>query len=302
MLTFSLLVPCYNAEQHLPDFINNISKLHKKFDEVLFYDDGSTDKTLEIINTYGFKYIASKHNNGAAFARNKLAEQAKSTYIHFHDVDDLMEPNYLDEICKILHMNPNLDVVTCNVKWIDFKTRDITFNWIYESQEINAGSLSYILKNPIGGINGTYRKSTFIKIGGFDRQYKIWEDADLHVRLCLNKANFYHIDSELCIAVRHPRSLSSNQKYGWFCRLKHLESYLQTFPPNLKISICEELEKCAYSLIKYNDFINSKKAYKLAQMSGYQMPTTNNSFLLKAKKISPYGAFLLKSFILKILK
>ena len=104
---FSLLVPCYNAETYLPAFLKNLENLKKNFDEVLFYNDGSTDGTLELLKQSGFRFF-SFENKGAGAAKNFLARAATCPYIHFHDVDDFMHPDYLLHIEKTILENPKL--------------------------------------------------------------------------------------------------------------------------------------------------------------------------------------------------
>lgn len=301
-LKIALLVPCYNATKYLPSFFNNIKQLNRKFDEIIFYNDGSTDKTKEILESSGYTFFSSDTNIGAACARNFLAEVSKSDFIHFHDVDDLMSYNYLDEVIKAINNNHEAEVITCDVDWVAFDTKESLIHWKYNNLELMKSPILYTLKNPIGGINTTFKRSTFLKINGFNTVFRIWEDADIHVRLALLGAKFYHIEETLCISIRYPNSLSSNQKYGWFCRFMYLKSYINSFPIDLTNEVYKEIEKCGYNLIVYNNWIKAKEAFDLVYKNQYSIPTTQNTIMSIIKSISPITAFFLKGVILKLLK
>lgn len=294
---FSLLVPCYNAEMYLPIFLENLGRMNKKFDEVLFYNDGSTDRTHEMLKQSGFRFF-SFENKGAGAAKNFLARSASHQYIHFHDVDDLMHPDYLLHVEKAILENPDLDVISCNVVWIDWKTQEPIIHWTYNNALLQKDSIKYTLKNPIGGINSTFRQTAFLSIQGFNEVHKIWEDADLHVRLALSGASFIHLEQTLCTAVRYKNSLSANQKYGWYCRMKYLESYLTTFPERITIELFEEFEQCAFNLFLHKDIKNALRIFRIAKRKQFFMPTTNNALILSIKRISTLLAFMVKGFAL----
>lgn len=113
----SIVVPCYNVEKQIKRCIDSIKNQSYKNYEVLLIDDGSKDKTKEIIKTEikndkRFKYLYKK-NGGVSSARNYGIEKSTGKYLCFIDSDDYVEKDYLEELYKSLIEN-NADISICS--------------------------------------------------------------------------------------------------------------------------------------------------------------------------------------------
>ena len=104
----SIIIPVYNSEKYLKDTINTIKEQTYTNYEVIFIDDCSTDKSIEIIEENKTdKIILYKldKNYGPAIARNKGVELSKGRYIAFLDSDDMWEPKKLEKQLKFMKEN-----------------------------------------------------------------------------------------------------------------------------------------------------------------------------------------------------
>jgi glycosyltransferase involved in cell wall biosynthesis len=104
---FSIIIPSYNAEQFIERCINSVHN-QKYFDyELIIVNDGSTDKTLQLIEPYenSKTIIINQDNEGVSSARNKGLKLASGRYIIFLDSDDWILEGYLDFIHQILVEN-----------------------------------------------------------------------------------------------------------------------------------------------------------------------------------------------------
>lgn len=286
MSSCSLLVPCYNAEKYVLDFLKNIATLSQKFDEVIFYDDASTDKTVEILKNNNCYVIEGKENKGPGYARNQLVKYCSNEWFHFHDIDDYLHTNYLVEVSKDID---NVDVVLCNVDWISSKDNSVEIAFRYSDKEINKDSIAYTLLNPVGGINGLYNKKIFDKIKGFNTNLRMWEDSDFHVRLAIGGAKFKIIEKTLSFSIRRENTLSSNQKEAWKFRLICLENYyelLNNSPMHLKIVI-DTIEKLASTFIHISDIESAKKAISFITNRGFEYPSKQKIYWKIIKFILP---------------
>lgn len=94
----SIIVPVYNVEKYLAKCLDSLVNQTLKDIEIICINDGSTDNSLEILNTYAQKdsriTIIDKKNEGVSAARNTGLNISKGEYIMFVDSDDYLElPN-----------------------------------------------------------------------------------------------------------------------------------------------------------------------------------------------------------------
>jgi len=279
-------------------FIRHLSNLKKPFDEVIFYDDASTDDTAQFLTKAGFDVIRGETNKGPGYARNRLAEKATCEYIHFHDIDDEFNPKFLELIDEKV-AESSADIIAGQADWIDESTRNVIIKWQYKQADINPDPIEYFIAHPLGIINTVYKKEKFLKVSGFSESIKCWEDADLHVRLAAFGATFAIVDEVLAFSLRHNNGISNNQKWCWECRLKFLENYKIQLGATHQHVIGAEFEKTANSLFQYGKFSKAFSAFRHSRASGYDSPSVNNTVFKTIKKVSPVMAFFLKALLVK---
>lgn len=119
----SVIVPAYNVEKYICRCLDSL--LNQDFTgsyEIIVVNDGSTDKTQEILASYsnGCEYIKviTKPNGGLSSARNAAIEVACGEFIAFVDSDDFVEQNYLSAMYGAA-MENDADMVVCNYRNTD---------------------------------------------------------------------------------------------------------------------------------------------------------------------------------------
>ncbi|PVH25635.1 glycosyltransferase family 2 protein [Sphingobacterium corticibacter] len=109
----TVIIPAFNAATYIAQCIENVKFQTYKDIEILVVDDGSTDETVEIANSFNVKVI-SQSNRGVSAARNTGISGAAGQYLHFLDVDDLINHCFYEELinsaCKY-----DADVVCCSI-------------------------------------------------------------------------------------------------------------------------------------------------------------------------------------------
>lgn len=113
----SIIVPIFNNEEYIERCLESlINQTHSNI-EMICVNDGSTDNSQKILNSYKEKdervIIINKENGGVSSARNAGIDKAQGTYIMFVDGDDWIE---LDMVYKLLNeiVENNADIVRCS--------------------------------------------------------------------------------------------------------------------------------------------------------------------------------------------
>lgn len=104
----SVTIPAYNCETTIEATVDSV--LHQSLapHEILVMDDGSTDGTAKILQSYGPKITVYRQpNGGLSSARNALIAKSRGELISFLDSDDLMHPKYLEAQTAVASKYPN---------------------------------------------------------------------------------------------------------------------------------------------------------------------------------------------------
>lgn len=101
MASISVIVPIYNTEKFLGRCLDSVQGQSFKDLEILCIDDGSTDRTPEILRARSagdprIRVITLPENHGVPYARNLAMSEAVGEYIYFMDSDDWIDPDYLE--------------------------------------------------------------------------------------------------------------------------------------------------------------------------------------------------------------
>lgn len=117
MVEISVIVPAYNAEKYLENTVKSILKQTFSDFELILVNDGSLDKTPDIMNALAQEdkriTVINKKNEGVGFARNAGMRAAKGKYLYFADADDILHPQllaFLYQACE----KEQADFACCN--------------------------------------------------------------------------------------------------------------------------------------------------------------------------------------------
>lgn len=101
----SVIIPCYNAEQWLNEAIDSVLGQTYPQIEIIVIDDGSSDRSLEIVKSYGKRVIwRTQENQGANTARNVGFSLASGKYIQYLDADDYLLPDKIAQQVECLEL------------------------------------------------------------------------------------------------------------------------------------------------------------------------------------------------------
>ena len=141
----SVIIPIYNEEPHLRQCLDSILAQTLQEIEVLCVDDGSTDRSPEILQAYASKdnriYIFRQRNQYAGAARNLGMKYARGRYLSFLDGDDYFEPD-TDEQLPLMGKRKNR-VAYLNNEW--------EWGWLRNAMKKEYSSATIALVHGRGG-------------------------------------------------------------------------------------------------------------------------------------------------------
>ena len=188
----TIIIPTYNREKTIEETLSSVFMQTYINWECLIIDDGSTDKTFQVVSKFVGKdnrfrwYVKpSKKPKGPSSSRNYGLEKANGEFVVFLDSDDLLANTCLENrICFALK-NLKYDFWVFNTKMFIEHTEDE--NKIFNKTNKNKSDTDYLNefltgKYPFCVIGPLWKKEDLLKLNGFDEELIIFEDPDLHIR------------------------------------------------------------------------------------------------------------------------
>jgi glycosyltransferase involved in cell wall biosynthesis len=185
MSLVSVIIPAYNGEAYLEKAIASIIAQSYTNYEIIAIDDGSTDKTREIIKSQedSDRFIFfTQDNQGVATARNKGLEFARGEYIAFLDQDDFFYPHKLTEQVSLMERQPNLGLVNSGWDIVDREGKILSKVQPWQNlPRLNPAAI--IVWKPVFLGAMLFRHSWLQKIAGFNTKLEQTPDVELVLRL-----------------------------------------------------------------------------------------------------------------------
>lgn len=275
----SVVMPVWNGEVFIKDAISSVLNQTYKNLELVIVDDGSTDSTKDIINSFSdsrIRYIYKEHS-GISNSLNLGIEKSRGDFIARMDSDDIMYPNRLNIQIKYLNLHPEVDILGTGFEWGNGKqikeyykpkTGKVTIDEL-----INEG-------NKLGHPTVIFRKRSLQKIFQdgviYESYYNGAEDYKLWIT-SLQKGLEIHNISEPTIYYRQHENQEANKNKSWekhdwiknaYTRKNNTTTEMTVIIPFKNEGI--EIEKTVASvratsccnIILINDFSNDGYNYK----------------------------------------
>lgn len=218
----SIVIPAFNCENTLKKCLDSLLGLTWPNVEIIIINDGSTDRTPEILSKFSGITIINTRNRGPSNARNSGIKKAKGEYIAFTDSDCIVKPDWLDELYRGFTEEKVAGVGGDQQSPAD----ESHFGKTIQDFMKTVGFFTDYLKNRRKLIktnhnptcNVLYRKSILLEIGGFDE--KLWpgEDVDIDLKI-LRKGYSLFYNPKAVVYHYRPQNLKAfsrmMERYGW---------------------------------------------------------------------------------------
>jgi len=200
----SVVIPVFNGFDTLSDSIRSALGQTEPPAEVIIVDDGSTDRTSEILAGFGDQIrCTAQTNRGVAAARNRGAELARGDWIAFLDQDDLWRADKLKTLGGALAHNPQASFLYSDFEIIDESGQVICSS---AAREWNLDWIRVFMNGRFHALPSTVliRKDVFDEIGGFSCAFKAnaHEDVEFNAR-AVRIAEVEFVDEPL-VSYRNP--------------------------------------------------------------------------------------------------
>jgi glycosyltransferase involved in cell wall biosynthesis len=209
----SVTICCYNSERYIAQTVQSVLDQTFSDFELIIVNDGSTDRTEEIVRGFDDPRIHYQYqeNRGLAATRNRTLELAQGKYIAFLDHDDLWVPEKLALQIPLMEVREDIAVVYGNAATIDADGNVISENWAdFKPRDGNIFADLLIQGDFINWQTVVMRRSVLESLGGF-RPYKVVEDYDILLR-CAVDHNFVGIDRVLAQYRWHGSNFTALRK------------------------------------------------------------------------------------------
>lgn len=209
----TVLMAVYNAEKCLTDTIESIlNQIFKDF-EFLIINDGSTDKTVDIIKSYNDKriYLYNNETNiGQTKSLNVGLKLAKGKYIARIDADDYSMPDRLEKQYRFIQEHPEYSVVGTNCLVIDDYNRKEMI--VRKSDRYEDIVLQMFSNSPVNHISVLMKKADIENVGGYASKKKICADFDLWSKLVRNGYKLTNLSEVLSVFRCSTESYSNRNR------------------------------------------------------------------------------------------
>lgn len=227
-MELSVVIPAFNREWSLRGTIDSVLACGVEA-EIIVVDDGSTDRTVEVAQSYGSRVVVLQQaNGGPAGARNTGLKRATGSIISFLDSDDIWQPGLVPECLQAFRDHSAIDVLACEASF-----GNATDGYQPLTPVTGRGEFAKLLTNPIGPklfklerdpfmrlmiermqvfLGSTFiRRTALDAIGPFDPALFGGEDYELCLRLAATHP-FAFLDRPLAQYEKHPGGISTNQE------------------------------------------------------------------------------------------
>lgn len=182
---FSVVVPAYQAEATLAETIEAILAQTWSSWECVVIDDGSTDATLNIADTYRRTdariRVFQQANTGTAGAYNTGVSKANGDYVVLCSADDILLPTHMAAMSAFIEAEPGYDIYSSNgYFWEPGRTREL----VYPSglgATVHSLALADVIRRCFYSVGAAYRRELFSLVGGY-RVGIYGEDYDFWLR------------------------------------------------------------------------------------------------------------------------
>jgi glycosyltransferase involved in cell wall biosynthesis len=299
----ALLIPARNAQAVLGRLLDAADAQTVPFDEILVWDDASTDRTGDLAAARGARVIRSDVNTGPSFGKNMLAQETTCEWVHFLDADDALAPEFVARAHAWIDRGQT-DVVVFGTEDRDDETGAFLGRRAWDDAALQAEAVRYNILNCITNC-GVYERRRFLQAGGFDldNAVKYNEDQAMHLRLALAGLRFRADDYTGVTVYRRRRSMSADHPVE--CARAQCDVLVKAAERTGRLyaePIGARLWRLAGVSAGYSDWTYVRACLALARRLGYRQPREEHPLVRLLARVNPLLAVAVREWSIRTFK
>ncbi len=214
----SVIIPVYNSEAYIERTLNSVAQQTVLPLEVVVIDDGSTDRTGDVVDTYGvahpdlcLRLIRSPHV-GPGAARNRGVEGAAGEWIAFLDSDDLWEREKLEQVARTHESRKDFNFYCHNELYLHSDGTKTLLDYSKGYKPFKPLCSQLYWRNRFSTSAVVCRRDLLIEAGLFDTSLQSAQDYELWLRMCPS-IRVCFIQQTLGIYVDRPGNITSMSRW-----------------------------------------------------------------------------------------
>jgi glycosyltransferase involved in cell wall biosynthesis len=229
----SVIMPAYNAQKYIRQAIESVLIQNYRHFELVIINDGSTDKTEEIILSYNDEHIRyfKQPNRGLAATHNEGIRQSRGEFLIKVDADDFIAVDFIGRHLNEFYNHRDVDMVYCDDYLLEEDGTPIRIiNRPEYTDRTTLISDLFRAGFPVVPFRTCIQRRVFEKIGLFDECLRIGEDYDMMRRFVKAGLKAHHLKAALY--YRRLASESLSRHYSYDKAQQHfaiVKSYAETF-------------------------------------------------------------------------
>jgi len=208
-ITVSVVTPCYNGAAYLRETLQSVLAQTMPPLEVIVIDDGSTDDSASIAESFGPPVrVLRQKNQGESVARNRGIAEARGTHVLFLDADDMLAPHALEKLTGALEDKPGA-IALMSVAWFTDDPSKPTGIKPAETTTLLPGVIYANYAPPMSWLTPI---EIVRRVGGFAEHLRWFEDWDMWWRVALMEPPIVPVDYVGALYRQHARSQLATTK------------------------------------------------------------------------------------------
>ncbi len=299
----SIVIPCRNAERWIADAIQSaLSQTYSPI-EVIVIDDGSSDSSRQIIESFSddvvFEFL---EQGGAPRARNKGWKLARGEYIHFLDADDILFPSCVKRKME-LALSSGADIVYSGGFFYNLQADAGNYERQVPPGKDGAETIAHVIASTIVTTLLLCTRKSCQAVKGFDEELVKGQEHDLLFRMSLGGFNLAYLPEPLSLnrTGHNPDSITSltlHNPYPHEYLLRRFEERLRAtslWTPSVRAALACRFYRVGVEYLATGNRLQSAKLFQHAT----KLDQTFVSYLTRSRRwlVPICGAYLAERFL-----